>query len=404
MKLLRRRGGRPGGPVRDPVLAGLPECARAARGIFPVYAVAATTLAGVHQLLEAIAPLVGTEFIPQTDQGFTQLAIRMTVGSSLARSDAKVRQVEQIVAGFPEVKSVFGKAGRAESSTDPAPFSMFETTIVLKPESAWRPKERWYSAWPEWLKPAFRPFAPDHISYEELIDEMDRAVRSPGVTNAWTMPIKGRIDMLSTGVRTPVGIKIFGNDLKEIERVGERMESILRGIRGTRSVYAERVAGGYFVDVVPRRDQLARYGLTIEEMQMVIGSAIGGENVSTTIEGRERYPVNVRYPRELRDEPSRLARVLVATPTGAQVPLAQIADIQVLQGPSMLRDENGFLAGYVYVDVAGRDIGGYVEEAKQAVRSGLELLVYPAIYKLWKWRTEVRALAEAEPAGLGEAA
>ncbi len=329
---------------------------------------------------------LGSEFMPPLHEGTVLYMPTMLPGVSVAQAQEVLQAQDRVLKTFPEVKSVFGKAGRADTSTDPAPFSMFETTIVLKPESAWRPKERWYSAWPEWLKPAFRPFAPDHISYEELIDEMDRAVRSPGVTNAWTMPIKGRIDMLSTGVRTPVGIKIFGNDLKEIERVGERMESILRGIRGTRSVYAERVAGGYFVDVVPRRDQLARYGLTIEEMQMVIGSAIGGENVSTTIEGRERYPVNVRYPRELRDEPSRLARVLVATPTGAQVPLAQIADIQVLQGPSMLRDENGFLAGYVYVDVAGRDIGGYVEEAKQAVRSGLEL---PAGFSLlWSGQYE----------------
>jgi Cu(I)/Ag(I) efflux system membrane protein CusA/SilA len=175
-------------------------------------------------------------------------------------------------------------------------------------------------------------------------------------------------------------------DLAQIERVGEHLEAILRGIRGTRSVYAERVAGGYFVDIVPRRDQLARHGLTIGQIQMVIATAIGGENVSTTIEGRERYPVNIRYPRELRDEPARLARVLVATPTGAQVPLAQLADIQVLQGPSMLRDENGFLAGYVYVDIAGRDVGGYVKEAKEAVREGLKL---PAGYSLlWSGQYE----------------
>ncbi|OYV88297.1 MAG: CusA/CzcA family heavy metal efflux RND transporter, partial [Acidobacteria bacterium 21-70-11] len=187
------------------------------------------------------------------------------------------------------------------------------------------------------------------------------------------MPIKARIDMLSTGVRTPVGIKIFGANLKEIERIGEQLEGILRNVPGTRSVFAERVAGGYFVDIVPRRDELARYGLTIGQVQDVIQSAVGGENVTTTIEGRERYPVNVRYPRELRDNVDRLGRVLVAAPGGAQIPLAQLADIQLVQGPAMIRDENGFLAGYVYVDIAGRDVGGYVEEARKLVRDKLAL-------------------------------
>jgi Cu(I)/Ag(I) efflux system membrane protein CusA/SilA len=215
---------------------------------------------------------------------------------------------------------------------------------------------------------------------------MDRALRAPGVTNAWTMPIKARIDMLTTGVRTPVGIKIFGQDLKEIERIGSRIEETLRPLAGTRSVYAERVAGGYFLDLEPRRDQLARYGLTIEEVQRVIATAIGGENISTTIEGRERYPVNLRYPRELRDEPGRLGRVLVATPTGAQVPLAQLADIRLLSGPAMLRDENAFLAGYVYVDIAGRDVGGYVEEAKRAVAAGLKL--EPGYSLIWSGQYE----------------
>jgi Cu(I)/Ag(I) efflux system membrane protein CusA/SilA len=187
------------------------------------------------------------------------------------------------------------------------------------------------------------------------------------------MPIKARIDMLTTGVRTPVGIKVFGADLKEIQRVGEHLEAIVREVPGTRSVFAERVTGGYFVDLVPRRDQLARHGLTVAQVQDVIMSAIGGENVTTTIEGRERYPVNVRYPRELRDDVGRLGRVLVSTPAGAQVPLAQLADIELVQGPAMLRDENGFLAGYVYVDITGRDVGGYVEEAKKLVRERLEL-------------------------------
>jgi copper/silver efflux system protein len=330
---------------------------------------------------------LGSEFMPPLNEG-TILYMPITLpGISVTQASELLQTQDRVLKGFPEVARVFGKAGRADTSTDPAPFSMVETTVVLKPESEWRSQPRWYSSWaPKWMQPAFRPFWPDRISYDELVDEMDRALRIPGVTNAWTMPIKNRIDMLSTGVRTPIGVKVFGSDLTAIEQTGERLEAILRDIPGTRSVFAERVAGGYFLDIVPRRDQLARYGLTIEQMQSVISTAIGGENISTTIEGRERYPVNVRYPRELRDEPERLARVLVAAPTGAQVPLAQIADIQVVRGPAMLRDENGFLAGYVYVDVAGRDIGGYVEEAKRVVRKKLDL---PAGYSLqWSGQYE----------------
>jgi Cu(I)/Ag(I) efflux system membrane protein CusA/SilA len=336
-----------------------------------------TVILAALALVAASLPLyfrLGSEFMPPLDEG-TILYMPITLpGISVTQATALLQAQDRILTAFPEVERVFGKAGRADTSTDPAPFSMFETTVVLKPESAWRPKARWYSAWaPEWMKPAVRPFWPDHVSMEELIDEMDRTLRAPGVTNAWTMPIKNRIDMLSTGIRTPIGIKVFGSDLKAIERTGETLEGLLRKIPGTRSVYAERVAGGNFLDIVPRRDQLARYGLTLEQLQTVIATAIGGENVTTTIEGRERYPVSVRYPRELRDDPARLARVLVATPTGAQVPLTQVADLQIVRGPAMLRDENGFLAGYVYVDVAGRDLGGWVEEAKRVVRDHLSL-------------------------------
>jgi Cu(I)/Ag(I) efflux system membrane protein CusA/SilA len=250
---------------------------------------------------------------------------------------------------------------------------MMETTVVLKPPAEWRPRAAWYDAWPEGLKPLFRPFWPDRISWEELVAELDRALQIPGVTNAWTMPIKARIDMLSTGVRTPVGVKIFGHDLAEIERLGQQVETVLRGVAGTRSVYAERVAGGYFVDIEPARDRLARYGLTIADVQAVIGAAVGGENITTTVEGRERYPVNLRYPRELRDDLDELGRVLIATPAGAQVPLGQLAKIALVRGPAMIRDENGFLAGYVFVDVAGRDVGSYVEEAKAAVARAVAL-------------------------------
>ena len=289
---------------------------------------------------------------------------------------------------FPEVERVMGKAGRAETSTDPAPFSMMETTVILKPDDQWRPVKRWYSDWaPEWAQRSLlRPLWRDRITWDQLIDEMDRALKIPGQSNAWTMPIKARIDMLSTGVRTPVGIKVFGSDLTVIQRIGIELESLVRTIPGTRSVFAERVTGGNFVDFTPRRDQLARYGLTVGQLQMVIMTAVGGENVTTTIEGRERYPVNVRYPRELRDDMGRLQRILVPTPGGAQVPLGQLADIQLIEGPSMIRDENGFMAGYVFVDIVGRDVGGYVEEAKRVVRDRLAL---PAGYVLlWSGQYE----------------
>ncbi|MDA8403336.1 MAG: CusA/CzcA family heavy metal efflux RND transporter, partial [Desulfobacteraceae bacterium] len=317
---------------------------------------------------------LGSEFMPPLKEGSILYMPTTLPGISVGAAQELLTAQDRVLKSFPEVERVFGKAGRAETSTDPAPFSMMETTVVLKPESQWQPKERWYSSFaPEFLKKILRPIWPDTISWEDLINKMDAALRIPGVTNAWTMPIKARIDMLSTGVRTPVGIKISGSDLKEIERIGIRLETIMRDIPGTRSVYAERVAGGYFVDFNPRRDQLARYGLTIGKLQSVIMSAIGGENITTTIEGRERYPVNLRYPRELRDDMDKLARVLVTTPAGQSVPLAELSDIKIVQGPSMLRDENGFLTGYVYVDINGRDIGSFVDEAKQAVAKKVTL-------------------------------
>jgi Cu(I)/Ag(I) efflux system membrane protein CusA/SilA len=202
---------------------------------------------------------------------------------------------------------------------------------------------------------------------------MDQALKIPGTTNAWTMPIKNRIDMLTTGVRTPIGIKILGADLKKIEEIGTHLEMILKNIQGTRSIYAERVAGGYFLDFDLKREELARYGLTIEDAQMVIMSAIGGEPITTTVEGRERYTVNVRYSRELRDDVEKLKRVLIPTPAGQQIPLVQLADIRFVSGPAMIRNENGLLAGYVFVDMTGRDIGGYVNEAKRIVSEKLRL-------------------------------
>ncbi len=317
---------------------------------------------------------LGSEFMPPLNEGSLLYMPTTLPGISVTEAQSLLQTQDRILRSFPEVETVFGKSGRAETSTDPAPFSMMETTVVLKPHDRWRRKERWYSSWaPEFLQRPLRHVWNDRISWEELVAEMDAKTRFPGTTNAWTMPIKARIDMLTTGVRTPIGVKIYGADLQEIERVGTELESLLQGIEGTRSVYAERTAGGYFLDFTLKREQLARYGLTIKEAEMVIMSAIGGEPVTTTVEGRERYTVNVRYARELRDTLPKLRRVLVPTMGGAQVPLEQLADIELRQGPAMIRNENGLLAGYVYVDVAGRDIGGYVEEAKKKVSRGLQL-------------------------------
>ena len=253
---------------------------------------------------------------------------------------------------------------------------MMETTVILKPESEWRKKERWYSSWaPEWLARSLRHVWRDRISHDDLVDEMDAALKIPGTTNAWTMPIKNRIDMLSTGIRTPIGIKVFGADLKEIERIGTEIEAAVKTVPATRSVFAERVAGGYFIDFDLNREALARYGLTVDDANAVIMTAIGGETVTTVINGRERYSVNVRYPRELREDLDRLSRVLVPTMSGAQVPLAQLATIHQVQGPAMIRNENGLLSGYVYVDfdTSKEDVGGYVEKAKEAVAAACKL-------------------------------
>lgn len=313
----------------------------------------ATIITAIFLVLTAIPVYLrlGSEFMPPLNEGTILYMPTTFPGISVTEAANLLERQDKILKSFPEVERVFGKAGRIESSTDPAPFSMMETVVVLKPEREWRRR----------------------LKYEDLINEMDRALKITGTTNAWTMPIKNRIDMLSTGVRTPIGVKIFGSDLKRIEDIGTRLETILKDIRGTRSVYAERVAGGYFIDFDLKRDELARYGLSISDAQMVIMSAIGGENITMTIEGRERYPVNVRYARELRDDIEKLKRVLVTTPSGQHIPLVQLADIVLRSGPAMVRNENGLLAGYVYVDVAGRDVGGYVAEAKKIVTKNLSL-------------------------------
>lgn len=357
------------------------------------------TLGMVLALLVSTIPVylkLGHEFMPPLNEGAFLYMPTALPGMSVTEAQRILQIQDKILKSFPEVESVFGKAGRANSSTDPAPFSMFETTVVLKPEAEWRALQRWYSDWPRPFRKLFSYFLPERITFEELQNEMNEKLRFPGIPNIWTMPIKNRMDMLSTGIRTPIGIKVLGPDVKVVQKVGEDLENIIRDIRGTRSVLAERTAGGYYLDFVLKRDELARYGLTMEDAQTIIMSAIGGESVTTTVEGRERYSVNVRYAREFRDDIERLKRVLVPvmggmsgpneTPTEPlttsasarapivkQIPLAQLADIHRLEGPAMIRNENGQLAGYVFVDMADRDIGGYVEEAKKRVQEKLAL-------------------------------
>lgn len=317
---------------------------------------------------------LGSEFMPPLDEGSLLFMPSTLPGISVAQAQNLLQVQDRIIKSFPEVDTVLGKAGRAETSTDPAPFSMMETVIVLKPHQGWRKTPTWYDSWaPKWLRPVLGRVTPDHISTEQLVDEMNRALKIPGTSNAWTMPIKARVDMLTTGVRTPVGIKIYGADIKKIEELGTQIESLLPSVQGTRSVFAERTSGGYFLDFIWNRDELARYGLTIDMVQDVVMSAVGGENVTTTVEGRERYPVNVRYLRDYRSDVSRLKRVLVPVMDGQQVPLSQLAEVKLLSGPAMLRDENGMLNGYVYVDVAGRDIGSYVAAAKEVIREKVQL-------------------------------
>jgi Cu(I)/Ag(I) efflux system membrane protein CusA/SilA len=294
---------------------------------------------------------LGSEFMPPLWEGdLLYMPITVPGISVTAASDLLTRQ-SQAIRSVPEVETVFGKAGRYETATDPAPLSMFEYTIRLKERSAWR----------------------KGISEDSLLAELDKAVSVPGLNRAWTKPIRGRIDMLSTGIRTPIGIKIFGKDLTTIEQIGQQIERSLQGVKGTRSAYAERIGGGYYVDFEPDRQALARYGLNVGDAQMVIETAIGGMEISQTVEGRERYTVNVRYPRELRDNVEKLSRILVSTPTGTQVPLGQLGKIVTRSGPPMVLDENGSLAGYVYVDLQDRDPGSYVGDAKAAIARDVQI-------------------------------
>jgi Cu(I)/Ag(I) efflux system membrane protein CusA/SilA len=351
------------------------------------------TIAFACLILALSAPVyfkLGSEFMPPLDEG-TLLYMPSTLpGISVTEAERVLETQDKIISAFPEVERVFGKAGRAESSTDPAPYSMMETTIVLKPEDQWPKVDRWYSkSMPSGIQSILRRFWPDHLSTQELTyghGGLNEALQIPGISNAWTMPIKNRTDMLTTGIRTPLGIKVLGSDLGQIQQVGIQIENALKDVPGTSSVFAERTSGGYFLDFDLKRDELARYGLTIDDAESVLMSAVGGDQVSTTVEGRERYSVNVRYLRDYRSDVDALQRVLVATPSGAQIPLGQIADIRMRTGPGMIRDENGRLSGYVYVDVSGRDIGSYVRDAKRAVADHVKV---PSGYELaWSGQYE----------------
>jgi Cu(I)/Ag(I) efflux system membrane protein CusA/SilA len=335
----------------------------------------ALTLAAAAALAAATlypALRLGAEFMPNLNEGTIMYMPVTLPGLSVTKAAELVQLQNRILKSFPEVASVLGKAGRAGSATDPAPIEMFETIVNLKPRAEWR----------------------KGVTLESLIGEMDRALRLPGVTNAFTMPIKARIDMLATGIRTPLGVKLFGPDLAELERLARQVERTVRGVAGTRSVYSERVLGGYYLNLEPDRAALARYGVTIGELQEAVAAALGGETVTTAVQGRERYAVAVRYPRELRDSPEGIAaNVLVPVPDGGMVPLGQLATLTRSQGPSMVRTENAQLAVYVYVDIEGRDLGGYVAEAQRRIAAEVSM---PAGYRaVWSGQFEYLERAEA---------
>lgn len=294
---------------------------------------------------------MGSEFMPPLNEGTILYMPTTLPGISITKASQILGQQDAMLKRFPEVETVFGKIGRADTATDPAPMSMAEITITLKPEDQWRSGMTW----------------------DKLIAQMDETVHFPGIPNIWWMPIQTRTEMLATGVRSAVGIKIYGRSLDEIDRVGKEIEGLLGGIPGTRSAFSERVSGGYFIDFKIDRQKAARYDLSVSDIEEMIESAIGGANVTTIVSGRERYTVNVRYPQEFRDDINKLGKVLVPTPSGAQVPMAQLADISISTGAPMIKDENGSLAGIVYVDVAGRDLGGYVDEAKAKIAQKIDL-------------------------------
>ena len=311
------------------------------------------------------ASQLGSEFMPNLNEGTLFYMPTTLPGISVTKAADLLQMQDRIIKSFPEVASVFGKAGRAATATDPAPTEMYETVINLKPKDEWRPG----------------------ITIDSLIAEMDKALQFPGVSNAWTMPIKARIDMLSTGIRTPVGVKVFGTDLSEMEKVARRIEQVLKTVPGTSSAYAERVIGGYYLNIAANRDALARYGLMEGDVQETVATALGGEAITTTVEGRERYTVNVRYPRDLRSDPRSIASdTLIALPNGGTVPLGEVASVTLGRGPTAIRTENGQLAVYIFVDIRDRDLGGYVADAQKAVAANVQLP--PGYYVTWSGQFE----------------
>jgi Cu(I)/Ag(I) efflux system membrane protein CusA/SilA len=316
---------------------------------------------------------LGSEFMPTLNEGTLFFMPTTLPGLSVTKAAELVQTQNRIIKTFPEVTSVWGKAGRASTATDPAPTEMFETVINLKPESQWRPD----------------------MTVDKLIAEMDKALQFPGVSNAWTMPIKARIDMLSTGIRTPVGIKVYGTELGEIEKLARRIETVVKAVPGTTSAFAERVIGGYYLNIDPDRAQLARYGLTIADIQNMVATALGAEGVTTTVEGRERYMVSLRYPRELRSDPQSIAdEVLIPLADGGTVPLGEVAKVALARGPATIRTENAQLAVYIYVDLRGRDIGSYVADARKAVAN--EVAFPPGYYVNWSGQFEYMERAKAK--------
>ena len=333
-----------------------------------------TILAAVTVLGLSLWPArqLGSEFMPSLDEGTLMYMPTTLPGISVTKAAEMLQTQNRIIRSFPEVASVYGKAGRAQTATDPAPTEMFETIINLKPKAEWR----------------------EGVTLDSLKAEMDKALQFPGVSNAWTQPIRARIDMLATGIRTPIGVKVFGTDLAQMEAVSRQIETVLKAVPGTSSAYAERVIGGYFLDIVPDRIALGRYGLSIGDVQNAIVMAMGGETVTTTVEGRERYGVSIRYPRDLRSDPQAIAReVQVSTPSSASIPLGDVASIERKRGATSIRTENGELAVYIFVDTVGRDLGGYVRDAQNAIAQSIKL---PAGYRIaWSGQFEYLERAEA---------